>query len=193
MMLRSSTRSGRLRWSSHRAARQGMARFGRSQDLLHRAWVAVGEKLRGEFPRQAAGRTVGPGGVRHGAGGASADRAVPHRPTTASGRRGSGPPVSDRVLRRAGDRWPNPARSNMESRATILGQLKPAMVAERTEIAAVVFPTGAARRARQGLPILRAGSRPGLAGYVGSTTRRKTAVRWCNARDPIGMRGHKTV
>ena len=52
---------------------QSLAWPGGSQHALHRARLAVGERLCGEFQRQAAWRTVGPGDLLHASGGAGAD------------------------------------------------------------------------------------------------------------------------
>ena len=58
-----------------RAVREWLGAGG-SQDALHRAWVAVGERLHREFQREVEGRTAGQGGLLYVAGGACADRAV---------------------------------------------------------------------------------------------------------------------
>ena len=58
-----------------RAVREWLGGWGR--DLVHRAWVAVGERIRGELQRQAERQTLEPGGLLQAAEGASADRAVP--------------------------------------------------------------------------------------------------------------------
>ena len=61
----------------HRQDGQGVARGSGGQDLVHRAWVAVVERIRGELQRQVEGRTLEPGGLLCSAGGADADRAIP--------------------------------------------------------------------------------------------------------------------
>ena len=43
---------------------------------LNRAWVAVGKRLRREFPREAEGRAAGQGGLLYVSGGACADGSV---------------------------------------------------------------------------------------------------------------------
>ena len=48
-----------------------------SQDALHRAWVAVGERLHREFQREVEGRTAGQRGLLYVAGGACAGGALP--------------------------------------------------------------------------------------------------------------------
>ena len=58
-----------------RAVREWLGRVG-SQAALHRAWVAVGERLHREFQREVEGRTAGQRGLLYVAGGACADGAV---------------------------------------------------------------------------------------------------------------------
>jgi putative transposase len=57
----------------HRQVRPGVAGTGRREDAVHRAGVALGERLRGELQRQASGRAPEAGVVRHPARGQGAD------------------------------------------------------------------------------------------------------------------------
>ena len=102
-----------------RAVRGWLAGGSEGQNPVHRAWVALGERIRGELQREAEGRTAGSGGVPHFAGGAGADRAVPSDLQRGQAPQFSGLPATstrDHAVRRRGS---SSGRTNIESGTTI--------------------------------------------------------------------------
>ena len=93
----------------------------------------MGERIRGELQRKAEGRTPGPGGLLHSAGGAGADRAIPAVMQPHQAPRFPGLPATSTGSYSASSTCSGAGRSNIGGTTIWAGQLDPHVSHDRSE------------------------------------------------------------